>query len=109
MKINPKQMEKMMKQMGIQTQEIPAEEVIIKSADKELVITNPQISKVSIGGQETYQIIGEAVERATEKFSSDDIQMIVDQTNCSEEEAKKALEETEDIAEAILKLKSVSN
>ncbi len=44
MKINPKQLEKMARKMGIQTQEIPAEEVIIKMKDKELVISNPQVS-----------------------------------------------------------------
>lgn len=98
-------MEKMMKQMGIQTVEIPATEVIIKTPEKDLIISNPQVSKVSMGGQETFQIIGEVSERSEEKFSKEDLQMIVDQTGCTEEEAADALEETGDIAEAILKLK----
>ena len=105
MKINPKQMEKMMKQMGIQTVEIPATEVIIKTHEKELIISNPQVSKVTMGGQETFQIVGEVSEKSQEKFSNEDIKMIVEQTGCSEEEAADALEETGDIAEAILKLK----
>ncbi len=105
MKFNPKQIEKAMKQMGIQTIEIPSTEVIIKTSDGELVISNPQVSKVSMGGQETYQIVGHAEERSVEKFSKDDIQMVVDQTGCSEEDARKSLEETGDIAEAILRLK----
>ncbi len=94
-----------MKQMGIQTVEIPATEVIIKTPEKDLIISNPQVSKVSMGGQETFQIIGEVSERSEEKFSKEDLQMIVDQTGCTEEEAADALEETGDIAEAILKLK----
>ena len=98
-------MEKMMKQMGIQTVEIPATEVIIKTPEKELIISNPQVSKVTMGGQETFQIAGDVSERSQEKFSKEDIQMIVEQTGCSEEEAAGALEETGDIAEAILKLK----
>ena len=105
MKINPKMMEKAMRQMGIQTIEIPATEVIIKTPEKEIVISNPQVSKVTMGGQETFQIAGEVSERSPEKFSNEDIKMIVEQTGCSEEEAAGALEETGDIAEAILKLK----
>ena len=105
MKINPKQMEKMMKQMGIQTVEIPATEVIIKTTGKDIIISNPQVSRVSMGGQETFQIVGEVSEKSEEKFSKEDLQMIVEQTGCSEEEAADALEETGDIAEAILKLK----
>ncbi|MCK4335848.1 MAG: nascent polypeptide-associated complex protein, partial [Candidatus Aenigmarchaeota archaeon] len=63
MKINPKQMERMMKQMGMQMSQIDAEEVIIKTPDKEIVISNPQVSKVKAMGQETFQITGEISER----------------------------------------------
>lgn len=98
-------MEKAMKKFGIQTQEIPADEVVIKQGDKELVISNPQVSKVNMMGQETFQITGELSERSTEKFSEDDVKMIIDQTGCSEEEAKSALEETGDMAAAIILLK----
>ncbi len=44
-KMNPRQMEKMMKQMGIQSQNIEADEVIIRCADKEIIITNPSIQR----------------------------------------------------------------
>ena len=98
-------MEKAMRQMGIQTVEIPATEVIIKTPEKDLIISNPQVSKVSMGGQETFQIVGEVSEKSSEKFSKEDIQMIVEQTGCTEDEATDSLEQTGDIAEAILKLK----
>lgn len=100
-----RQMEKMMKQMGINSTQIDAEEVIIKGKDKELVISNPQVTKITMQGQDTYQVIGEASERSVESFSEEDVKMIVEQTGASEDEAKAALEETRDIAEAILKLK----
>ena len=58
-----------------------------------------------MGGQESFQIAGEVSERSPEKFSPDDIKLIVDQTGCTEDEAKKALEETGDIAAAIMKIK----
>lgn len=94
-----------MKKMGIKQEELDAVEVIIKLKDKELVFRNPNVSKVDAMGQETYSIIGVPEERSLEKFSSDDVKMIVEQTGCSEDEAKKSLEKTGDIAEAILSLK----
>lgn len=109
MNINPRQMQKMMKKMGIQQNEIPATEVIIKTEDKEIVITNPQVSKVNMMGQQTYQIVGEEHEREKTsqlEISEEDIKTVMEQANVSEEDAKKALEETNDLAEAVMKLSS---
>ena len=106
MKINPKMLERAMKQMGMKMEEIEAEEVIIKGQEKDIVITNPQVSKVNMAGQDTFQITGEISERPKEKFSQEDIKMIKDQAGVSEDQARQALEETGDIAEAILKLKN---
>ncbi len=106
-KIDPKQMEKMMKQMGIATENIDATEVLIRTAEKEILISEPQVSKIKMGGQETFQIIGNVSERALEKFSAEDVKTVSEQTGVFESEAKKALEETSgDLAEAIMKLKS---
>ena len=105
MKINPKQLEKAMKQMGIKQEEIQAEEVIIKTADKEIVISSPNITKVNMMGQDSYQISGQISERPLQKFGRDDIKMIMEQTGCTEKEAENVLEETGDLASAILKLK----
>lgn len=105
MKINPKQMEKAMRRMGMHMTEIPAEEVVIKTHEKDIVIKNPHISKVNMMGQETFQITGEVSEREKEKFSEKDIRMIMEQTGSDEHEAEEALHETNDIAEAILKIK----
>ena len=100
-----KQMEKMMRQMGIKTQEIDAEEVIIRTPSKEIVVENPQVTKINMGGQDTLQVIGKIVEKEKEKFSKEDIETITSQTGATEEEARKALEEEGDMAAAILKLK----
>ena len=105
MKINPKQMERMMRQMGMQMSNIEAEEVIIKTQDKEIVISNPQVSKVKAMGQETFQITGEISERPREGISEEDVEMVAEQAKVSKEEAKAMLEETKDIAEAIMRLK----
>ena len=111
MKINPRQMEKMMKQMGMQSVQIEADEVIIKKSDgKEIVIRNPDVSRIKAMGQESFQITGDIEERASEEeddedFSDEDVEMVAKQAGVSEEEARQALKEFGDIAEAILRLK----
>ncbi|MBU4502062.1 MAG: nascent polypeptide-associated complex protein [Nanoarchaeota archaeon] len=104
-KINPKQMEKAMKKMGVKQEEIPAIEVIIKTEDKELVIKNPQVMRVNMMGQESLQITGDIEERDLKAYKEEDVKTVVDQAGCSEEEAKEALEKSKgDLAEAILSL-----
>jgi len=105
MKINPKQLEKMARKMGIQSTEIDAEEVIIRTKKKEIIITNPQVSKVNMAGQDTFQISGDIEEKDQSEFSEEDLRLIVEQTGASPQEAAEALEETGDIAKAIMKLK----
>ena len=114
--VNPKQMQTMMKRMGIKMEEIDAEEVIIKCADKELVIKNPGVSKIVMQGQVSFQITGtETTRELTEdqeeevalEINEDDVKMVSEQAGVSESEAKAALEKTGgDIAEAIMNLKS---
>jgi nascent polypeptide-associated complex subunit alpha len=104
MKLNQRQIEKAMKRMGIQAQEIDAEEVIIRTESKDIVITNPQVSRVNMMGQDTFQISGE-VSESEKGVSEEDVRMVASKTGASEEEAREALSDTGDIAQAILKLK----
>ena len=69
MKINPKQMEKLAKRMGIQTHAIDATEVIIKTEKTQIIIKHPQVSKINLMGQETFQIIGKVEEEPLEGFT----------------------------------------
>lgn len=107
--MNPRQMQQMMKKLGIQQVEIPATEVIIKTEEKEIVILNPSVSKVNMMGQETFQIVGEVHERelsTTPSISEEDIKTVMEQTGASREDAKAAVEQAQgDLAEAILNLK----
>lgn len=107
--MNPRQMRKAMKRMGIQQEEIDAKEVIIKLEDKEIIISNPNVSKVNMMGQETYQVVGEEEVReldSTPNISDDDVKTVMDQTGASEEQTKAAIEEAKgDLAQAILNLK----
>ncbi len=109
--MDPNQLEKMMKQMGIDIEEMSGvEEVVIKKKNKELVITNPEVQVTKAKGQKTYQVVGEAEEKEKEsksepEISEDDIEMVMDQAGAGREEAEKTLKETDgDIAEAILNL-----
>jgi len=107
--MNSRKAAQMMKKMGIQQVEIPAIEVIIKTPNKEIIITEPQVSKVNMMGQETFQIMGNISERelSTEpEINEEDIQTVMEQADVTEEEAKKAIENSEgDLAKAILSLK----
>jgi len=102
--MNPKNMEKVMKQLGMKTESINAKKVIIELEDKKIIFSNPEITKIGVKGQEMFQLQGNYSE---EEFANEeDIEMIMEKASCSKEEAKKALEETGDIAEAIIKLMS---
>lgn len=103
--MNPRNMGRMMKQMGIKNGEIDAKKVIIETNDgSKLVFDSPSVQLMEMQGQKTYTVIGNPSEE--KEIPEDDIKMVVEQAEVSKEEAKKALEENDgDIAEAILKLK----
>ncbi len=105
-KINQRDMQRMMQRLGIQQQNIDAEEVIIKCKDKEIVIKNPNVAKVNMMGQETFQVTGNITERPVSKITEDDISTVTEQASVSREKAVKALEDNDgDLAAAILSFK----
>lgn len=116
---DPRQMKAMLQRMGIKMEEIEASEVIIKrTSGKDLRITNPEVSKIIIQGSALFSVAGNVEEIGKEttgeainqeekvEITDDDINLVMEQTGCDYETAKKALEENEgDIASAILKIK----
>lgn len=101
--MDPKKMQALMRQMGIKSEEIAASRVVIETETGSIVIDSPQVTKITMQGQASFQIAGNA--RTEEKTSSEDIRMVMGQAGCSEEEAKAALEKSGgDIAQAILSL-----
>ena len=108
-KMNPRQLNQLMRRFGINVKSIDnVEKVIIQTDTKEYIFENAEVSIMDAQGQKTYQITGQpTIKNREEETKSEDIQLIMDQTGKSKEEAKKALEEANgDIAEAILKLTS---
>ena len=106
--MNPRKVQQMMKQMGIKQVDIPATEVIIRTTDKEIVISQPSVQKVNMMGNINFQVSGNVEERSinsTPDISEEDVKTVMDQTNVSETVARKAIEDSEgDLAEAIMEL-----
>lgn len=107
-RIDKRQMERMMKQMGIKTKELEnVHEVVIKLADREIVIPNAQVTLTEMPGQRTYQVIGEEIERKPElEVRDEDIKLVMEQAGVDRGAALQALKDSGgDLAQAILKLK----
>ena len=107
--MNQRKMAQAMKKMGIQQVDIDAKQVIIRCDDKDIVINNPQVAKVNMMGQETFQVVGTPEEVAPSKeaeIDDDDIETVSEQAECSKEEAAEAIKRNKgDLAAAIIELK----
>lgn len=103
--LDPKKMQAIMKQMGIKQEEIDAVKVTIEqSSGKKIIFDNPSVMRVNMQGQDSWQISGDYQEVQGTGFSDEDIETIMEKTSSSKEDAIQALQETRDIAEAIIKL-----
>ena len=107
--MNKRQAEQMMRQMGIKQEPIEALEVIIRTPTKDLVIASPEVVKINMMGQDTFQITGRIQERSisTEpEINPEDIDTVMMSAEVTKEEALLAIKETKgDLAQAILNLK----
>jgi len=107
--VNPRQLKQMMRQMGMSQDEISTDEIIIKTKEgKQLIFKNPNVQKIVMQGQTSFQITGDysEIERSINiSISEEDIKMVSEQAGVSIDEARKALENTKgDIAQAIVNL-----
>ncbi len=105
--MNPKKLQQMMKQMGIEISEIEGvKEVIIRTSDKEITFKDAQVTVMEAKGVKTYQIVGTPEEKGIDLTIPDaDIKLVMEQTGTSEASARAALVDAKgDLAEAIMKL-----
>jgi len=120
--MNPRKMKQMMEQMGIDVTELDAEEVVIRTADEELVFSDAQVTRMDAQGQETYQVVGEPESRepgsaaaaieggdgddeADDGPDPDDVALVAQRASVDEETARDALEATDgDLAAAVARL-----
>ncbi len=103
---------RMMQRMGMETNEIKdVIEVIIKTADKDIIIEEPNVMSLVMDRQKIFQVIGgnqreELADQDTVEISEDDVKLVTEQANVNPEEARRALEESKgDLARAIVLLK----
>jgi nascent polypeptide-associated complex subunit alpha len=103
--MSPKKLQQMMKQMGIDVEQLEnVERVIIQLSDKELVFEDAEVTVMNAKGTKNYQISGEPTERA--RINEDDVKLVTEQAGVNENDAREALMASDgDLAEAILKLK----
>ena len=103
--VNPKMLQRAMKQMGVKERDIPAIEVLIKTPSGDLVIRHPEVKEVEMMGQKSLQIQG--ILEEVSSFSVEDIATVVAQTGVSSEHARAALEAAKgDLAQAILSIQN---
>ena len=124
--LNPRKMKQMMNQMGIDLEDIDAEEVVIRTADEELVFDDADVQRMDAQGQQTYQIVGEPDTRPRSEggetasagesddtesgssggsdFSEQDVEIDGERAGVPEETARETLEETGDLAAAVQQL-----
>jgi len=107
----------MMQRMGMNMDSVSdVEQVIIRTADKDIVIDEPEVAILQVQGQKMYQVIGGQVSEQAPSargttaptkpmFSEEDVQLVADQTGKSLDKAREALKEADgDLAKAILLL-----
>ena len=118
---NARQMEQMMRRLGMTSEPIPdVEEVIVRTRSKEHVFQQPEVTVLTVQGVRTYQVVGQPVVRP--RGSSDapgggvpavapvgppeeDVRLVMEQANVSREEALEALLQSKgEPAEAIMKI-----
>lgn len=113
--MNPRQMQRTMRSMGIkQTDVNDVIEVIIRTKTNDIVISPAEVVCIDMKGIKNYQVSGnETVMPAgsagtadnSPKFPAEDIELVMSQTNCDRETALNALESCEgQPAEAIIKI-----
>lgn len=111
--MSPKKMKGMLKNMGIDIDELEGvKEVVIRMADREIVIENATVAVMDAHGTRSYQISGDAQERPLAEgaepaveIPDTDIELVVAQTGAEPEAARAALIEARgDLAAAIMKL-----
>jgi Nascent polypeptide associated complex NAC len=107
--LDPRKMQKMMKQMGIEMTELDATEVVIETPEETLRFDDVQVTRMDAQGQQTYQVIGEpaieAVGELEEAVPTEDIALVAARAGVDEDVAAAALEEADgDLAAAIAAL-----
>lgn len=103
-KSQEERIQEMMKKFNINIERIPAKEVIIKTDDKKIIISSPEVMKTKMMGRDVYQITGQMTEAPA--VSEEDISLVMKKTGKDRETVARKLEElNNDLVRAIIELK----
>ncbi len=104
--LNSRDVNKLMKKMGVTVEELDVTEVVIKTSRETITIHNPSVAIVRMQGHKTYQITGgEETVQEKKPYTREDVKLVAEKADVAEPEAEEALEKTGgDVAEAILLL-----
>lgn len=99
-------MEKMMKKLNLKVQQVEADVVVIKTKDKNIIISQPEVMIANVMGREVYQITGQVSE--SKAVNEEDVRMVMEKTGKDRETVVKKLEDlNNDLAQAIMELREV--
>src|SRR3989344_7629027 len=103
--MDPKKIQGLMKQMGINQEEVDAERVIIEKRDGgKIFVENASVVKISMKGNLSFQVSGDVSEE-TAGINEQDVKLVMEKTGKDEKKVRKVLEEVNgEVAEAIVKL-----
>ena len=94
--IDPRTMKNMMSKMGIKSEEIDASRVVIETPEKDIIIEDPQVTRIEMQGTTSFQISGNVteVEKSAEvKVTDSDIDFVSERTGINDrEKIRRALE-----------------
>ncbi len=122
--MNPRQMQKLMSQMGIKNVDVPAKRVVIEKSDGSQIVVSPaSVVMVEMQGQQSFQVSGTVSEQASvsspagsagvqggeapgaNESSESDADLVAKEAGVSKEQAQLALDAAGgDIAQAIMNL-----
>ncbi len=105
--INPKKMKQMMKQLGMQVEQIDdVQKIVITTPKGSYIFDSAEVSAMTMQGQTTFQVIGTPrFEESAPVIPEDDVKMVAEQAGVALDKAREALIRSRgDIADAILSL-----
>lgn len=83
----------------LKTKQLAPERVVFEFPEETWTFITPQVVEANMMGNIVYQVVGKP---EVSKSDNEDLELITKKTGCSLDEAKKALAEHGDVAEAIM-------
>ena len=107
--MDPRTLKNLMSKMGIKSSEVDANTVTIECSDRDILIRNPQVTRIEAQGTVSFQISGDIEEKEKSvsiNITEEDVSMVMEKSGINDKEkAEQALRDANgDIAEAIMHL-----